>query len=396
MRKTKKSLIYVLALSMILLCACGSGSYSKSDSASVERIASEAYDSKVTYDDVYAEEYYEYEDAEAPANGSEPVDVQDTSRKLIKDVSMNVETNDMDVMVSNINLRIKQYGGYIENSYIDNNPGSRYERNAQMTIRIPAKHLDEFVNTVGESSNVINKSESVTDVTLQYVDIEARKSSLETEQKRLLELMEKAETIEDILYIEDRLTDIRYQLESAERQLRSYDNLVDYSTVYISISEVKEYTPVVVEEKTRWQKIKEGFADSLETLFEGILDGIAALIIALPFIIVIAAFVGLLVFAILRIIYVCTTTKEERKAKKALKKAKKAGLYVPEAKEESKALDAIKEPKATNTAKETKTDNVVKKDEVKPENVIKAAADALKVASDLAGNEDSKSSEGDK
>ena len=69
-------------------------------------------------------------------------------------------------------------------------------------------------------------------MTLQYVDLESHKKALTTEQDRLIELMEQAETVEDIITIEGRLSEVRYQLESMESQLRTYDNKIDYSTVY--------------------------------------------------------------------------------------------------------------------------------------------------------------------
>ena len=95
-----------------------------------------------------------------------------------------------------------------------------------MTARIPAKRLDEFVQRVGEQSNITNKEERVEDVTLQYVDLESRKKALATEQDRLLELLEKAESVEDIISIEARLSDVRYELESMESQLRTLNNQI--------------------------------------------------------------------------------------------------------------------------------------------------------------------------
>ena len=144
--------------------------------------------------------------------------------------------------------------------------GSKYSsyqgtRNAQLDIRIPAERLDEFVDTVGEQSNITNKVEQVEDVTLQYVDLESRKKALVTEQDRLLELLTQAEKVEDIIIIEQRLSEVRYELESMESQLRALLNQVDYSTVHLSIDEVRQYTPT--EEKSLFEKMKNGFVRSL-------------------------------------------------------------------------------------------------------------------------------------
>ena len=92
-------------------------------------------------------------------------------------------------------------------------------------------------------SNITYRQENVEDVTLDYVDVESRKKMLETEQQRLLELLETAESLDDILTIESRLTEVQYELDSKESQLRTYDNQIDYSTVYLDINEVVRYTP---------------------------------------------------------------------------------------------------------------------------------------------------------
>ena len=83
------------------------------------------------------------------------------------------------------------------------------------------------------------------------MDTEARISSLQTEYDRLLELLAQAESVDSLISLEARLSDVRYQLESYKSQLRTYDNLVDYSTVSISVSQVLRVTSP--EEKSAWE-----------------------------------------------------------------------------------------------------------------------------------------------
>lgn len=191
-------------------------------------------------------------------------------RKLIKTVNMDVETREYDKLLSAVENKVTELGGYIES--LDAYNGSTYysyrsTRNANLTIRIPKDRLEEFQNTVSELGNVTSRSENVQDVTLTYVDLQSHRDALQTEQERLLQLLEQAESIEDIITIEQRLSDVRYQLESMESQLRSYDNQVDYSTVYLYIDEVEVYTPV--EEETTWERISAGFMDMLKEYRRG-------------------------------------------------------------------------------------------------------------------------------
>jgi len=219
--------------------------------------------------------------------------------------------------MKNVSVKTQTLGGYIENSRIYN--GSSYydeRRNADLTLRIPSENLDGFLSAVSETCNVISQNESVEDVTLQYVDLKSHKEALLTEQERLLELLEQAETVEDIITIESRLSEVRYQLESMESQLRTLDNQVSYSTVYLYIQEVKRYTPV--KERTVWEKISDGFVESLIDVGEGIGNFFINLIINLPYLVVWAVVITIMVLAIKWF----RSLAKKRKLKKADKKTK--------------------------------------------------------------------------
>ena len=208
------------------------------------------------------------------------------NRKFIIDMNISAETEDLEASLEAVDQRLAAAGGYMEDQSIRNGSASsaRRYRSANMTLRIPVDQLDAFMETLGGLVNVVTSSRSTTDVTLQYVDTESRITALKTEQTRLLELLAKAENMSDLLEIEERLTEVRYELEQYSSQLRLLDNQIDYATVYLSLSEVKEYTPV--EEKTRLETIRDGFLTSLKDLGEGILDFISAILIDLPYIVV--------------------------------------------------------------------------------------------------------------
>ena len=201
-------------------------------------------------------------------------------------MNISAETEDLEASLEAVDQRLAAAGGYMEDQSIRNGSASsaRRYRSANMTLRIPVDQLDAFTETLGGLVNVVTSSRSTTDVTLQYVDTESRITALKTEQTRLLELLAKAENMSDLLEIEERLTEVRYELEQYSSQLRLLDNQIDYATVYLSLSEVKEYTPV--EEKTRLETIRDGFLTSLKDLGEGILDFISAILIDLPYIVV--------------------------------------------------------------------------------------------------------------
>ena len=198
--------------------------------------------------------------------------VPGTEQKLIKTIRMEAETEDLDALLPQINEKINGLGGYVENQELYN--GSSYSsyrhRNASLTIRIPAENLNGFVEDVKGVSNVVSYNESTENVTLQYVSTESRVKALEVEQERLLELLGKAENMADLLEIEARLTDVRYELENVTSQLRVLANQVDYATVHLYISQVKVYTET--EEQTVWQRIGSGFRENLQDMGENLTD----------------------------------------------------------------------------------------------------------------------------
>ena len=272
--KGKKLLTLLLALALLLslLTACGGnakGSYAVQDEAAAEAPMAMEADGMLT------------------SNSSTGSGALPENRKWIITVDMNAETDDLDTMLGNLDEKILSMNGYVEDQNIYNGSsysGNRRYRNANLTIRVPAETVDQFTEEISGIANVVRKQTSKEDVTLSYVDTESRKAALETEEARLLELLAQAETMTDLLEIEARLTEVRYQLESAASRLRTYDNQIDYATIYLYIEEVQEYTPVA--EKTVWQRITEGFADSLESLGDGLVDLMVWLIVSSPFLVV--------------------------------------------------------------------------------------------------------------
>ena len=200
---------FVLTASMMLGCGSSGDKYAAS---TAEYATESAYDSAFESKSVYQDNGVEL-NTEAPMAEESGTEVVDTSRKLITTMNISSETEDLDSVLSEVQNKVKELGGYIESSDIYNGSsyysGSRPTRNAYLTLRIPANNLDKFVDVVEGSTNITNKSTSVEDVTLNYVDIESKKNALTSEEKRLLEILESAETVEDIITVESRLSEVR-------------------------------------------------------------------------------------------------------------------------------------------------------------------------------------------
>lgn len=263
----KKILAILLAISL-LLAGCGATSKAAMDS-----------NGYVSAETAAAQGSYDLGDAETAAQLPQ-------GRKFIITMDLDAEAEDLNGALAAISEKLTALDGYMESQNIYNGSaysGRRY-RHANLTLRVPAERLDEFTAAVDAISNVVSSSRDTDDVTLQYVDTESRVKALETERDRLLELMEQAETMSDLLEIESRLTDVRGELEQYASRLKVLDNQIDYATVNLSLSEVTEYTPVA--EKTRLEKIRDGFVDSVKGVWTLILDCVSFVLMNIPYILV--------------------------------------------------------------------------------------------------------------
>ncbi len=289
----------------------------------------------------------------APGDGTagDNVDVTvDTDRKLIKTVSLSAETREFEQAMAALETQVRQLGGYIEKLETYNGSqysGSRSKRYSYMTVRIPRENLDGFLETVSGVCNVTRRNDDLKDVTLTYVDIESRRDTLRTEQERLLSFLEKAQTVEEIIALEERLSEVRYQLESMEARLRTIDNQVDFATVNLDISEVLELT--LVEEPTVWERLAGGFMDSVGNIGGGFLDFCIWFVINTPYFAVWAVIITGLVLIIRR--------SGRRKKEKMLAQAAKADAEWKAGPGSGTAQDNAKQ-QAEAESREAKEENV--------------------------------------
>ena len=335
MKMRRKTMAVGLSMALVLgLASCGAanqGASSPSMSAQTNGDLAKSY-SAVSFDGAYlsesamvdygyeaAESYYDEAGEASYSGGSTGTNANVSSnRKLIRNVSMSVETKEFEAFMASVTEQVNAVGGYIES--MDTYNGSRYNqsesaRHSNLTVRIPKNQTDGFLTAVSEAGNVTNRSENVEDVTLAYVDMESHKKSLEIEQERLQALLEKAETLEDIITLEDRLSTVRYQLENMESQLRTYDNLVDYSTVRLNIQEVKELTPVIEEEETPGQRLARGFMESLEDVRDGFVEFGIWFVVHIPYLLVWAVIMAIIVVVIKAIIKRISRKNREKREK---------------------------------------------------------------------------------
>lgn len=299
MKKKSLSFIGALALSIsLLLSGCGrssdSASYSAKSAGGDANYATES----ANYEAAMSEDYDQVSDAD---NVEVDDSTRTTDRKLITTVNINSETVSFDETISWVEAKTVELGGYVESSSISVSGNYYYSEKyvdlhtADYVIRIPEQNLEGFLTDVDSRTNITYKSKNVEDVTLTYTDIMARQEALESEKVALENLMEKAETMEDILTIQSELTDVQYQIDSIKSQLRVYDNKIDYGTINISIKEVEPDDLTVTEKKTVLQRIAVGFMSSLKGTGNFLVELFIVIAVNLPQLILIAGVVVVIV-----------------------------------------------------------------------------------------------------
>ena len=224
------------------------------------------------------------------------------SEKIIYTAGISMEAIDFDAASDALTASVKAIGGFVENSSVygdtvyDADGSVRIvNRNANFTFRIPVASFDAFLAQAGEIGNVTSKNVNAMNVTSQYTDYEARLDSLRTEQTRLLELLEKADNIDALIALENKLTDVRYEIDAIERNLRNLDNQIAYSTVDVFLHEVTGYRTSVSAQRTLWQRIADAFVSGWQNLVEALGNFIVFLS---------GAFFGLVILAIIIVVII--------------------------------------------------------------------------------------------
>lgn len=207
------------------------------------------------------------------------------NRKLIRTVNIEAETSDLDAILADLDAQLAQLGGYVQNKSVQNGRNGSY-RYAKVTLRIPADKVDLFVGHVEDATNILSSSENAEDVTLKYAATESRIKALETKEARLLELLAEAKDLNDLLLLENQLADVRQELETVKSQLKLYDSLIDYGTINLTITEVKEFTVVEEEEPTAWERIGTGFVRSVKGMWTILTEIFIFLVVALPYLVI--------------------------------------------------------------------------------------------------------------
>ncbi|MCL4464280.1 MAG: DUF4349 domain-containing protein [Firmicutes bacterium] len=208
-------------------------------------------------------------------------------QKLIRTAEIAFDVKNIDDALAEIRRVTKIAGGYSAELNISGADGERF---AWLTLRLPAAKLDQVLaelEVVGKRTNLRVGDQ---DVTLQYVDLEARIRNAERQEERLLEILGKAEKVEDILRVEQELARVRGLLETMTAEFRYLRDQVELSTISVSLKETPTASPTITGSGLRgvWQRGLAGLIDSVNAMLAGLGNGLVFLFTAFPYLLLFA------------------------------------------------------------------------------------------------------------
>ena len=361
MKHIKRISALLLAAMMLLsLCACSSTEARKQTQAA--SAPGSSYNYSYAVNDMAMGEAMAAEEAEyglapvpMPTNASartgsgeansEPA--AETPDKIIYSADVTVEPTTFDATIGKVTGLVEEFRGWIETSsvsgsnYYHKSRGTASTRDASYTLRIPSKRFQELMDSLSGLGNIPYSHIYTENVTAQYYDVQAHLKAYQTQETRLLEMMELAETVEDVIIIEDRLTELRYKIESLQSSLNNWDRRVSYSTIALSVKEVREYTPEEKVEPTYGEELLQALKDGLENAGEFLKNLLVFLVEVLPVLIILVPIIWLVVWLLRKLIRKLTAkAAARREARRAAKAA-------------AKAVPAAEKPASTEKAGDT-------------------------------------------
>lgn len=266
----KKNRILTALIALLLaLSLFGCAAKSARDSVTNAAVGDVYYDKAESYDTVYGWA----NEAESPAENdalSKTGSSIPGSAKIIYTADLEMQTQDFDAADAGLTALVSGVGGYFENRSISS-PSSGY-RYASYTARVPSAQFEAFCRQVGELCHVTYETSNAQDISETYYDTESRLKTAQIKLERLQELLARADSMEDIITLESAISETEWTIESLSGTLRSYDALVDYATVTLSLREVYKLSDTEEAPQTFGEKLASAFRGGIENAGEALED----------------------------------------------------------------------------------------------------------------------------
>lgn len=282
--------------------------------------------------------------AEDAKNQSNIEDIM-SQRKIIMDGDVSLETMHFDDSIAAMDQLINDFGGFAEvRNVVGKSQYSQNRRNATYVLRVPADRFELVLKNMGNIGTVLESNSKGTDITDQYYDTGARIKTLKVQEETLLGILTKSTNLDDVITLESRISQVRYEIESLENTVRNYDRLLSFSRITVYIREVDDRSETKPTPETLGDRISSSFNGAIEDFKRGFEDFIVWLagswITIIWYIIIIS------------IAVICYRIIKRRRTKKKLQ----AGVAVPKYQANAESFKAKESEETSKEANEKKED----------------------------------------
>lgn len=190
-------------------------------------------------------------------------------QKIIKTARLAFETKDVEATHKKILQLASQYKGLVQND----NSGKDYNRiYKNLTVRIPTENFQQFIDGISEGVAYFDQKDiSRQDVSEEFVDLEARLKAKRVLEERYLELLKKANKVQEMLQIERELSTIREEIEAKQGRLQYLQSQVSMSTVNIEFYKTTAETGITQSYGQKMKNALQGGWNGISVFFLGIL-----------------------------------------------------------------------------------------------------------------------------
>ena len=308
MRKTILIITITLIAAVLISSCSGGGSSNKAGSSdmSANYAPSASPSPPSDYQSEYAYDTYEVQGnamtisstvAAANATGQGQSSAA-LGEMLIYTSEVSIESTDFDESMSSFNTMMKGYNAFFENMYISgsDNPNVRTGqlRYADYTVRVPKEHFQEMLDRLYDIGNVLYIRTNAVNITAQYTDTDSRLNTYRIEESRLLAMLEKTATVEEMIQVESRLSEVRYQIESLTAALRNWQNQVNYCTVEVNIREVARLSESSPYPRTYAQELVYGIGTTVDIMGEFFKTLFKAVVVLSPLLLLLAVVLAII------------------------------------------------------------------------------------------------------
>lgn len=299
--KTRIAFVSMLLAITISLTACAGSRKAYDTAAAAEAPMAAPYpNAEMAVAEEMGVNYSASQTAESFAPIAESAAGDASMRKIVYNANMDVTSDDPSAALEIIIEKAKALGGYLSGSYTTTDELGAYRCTA--TLKVPAEQLETLVSAAKEIGKVDSYELLSDDISLSYYDIEARLASAKAEEAQLIEILDKCETVEEVLAVRESLAAVRSDIESYQGQINLWDNLVAYATLDLTVRRTQravvegDAEPIAIWKSSDvWKKMRLGFVNGARFVVNAVgAIGIFLAYVALPGAVIAAVVIGLI------------------------------------------------------------------------------------------------------